>query len=279
MAKKLPSLSQMLLPTLFSMGRGVKITERGIDLHRSFDEVKLELAKMQAFADFLGSENKAPLSYLYCLAQRAQIAVMLEKEFTIALPGMVHLENILEEFALWSPEKAFQIEVSIEVEYKHEGALIPRCQVDFIQDAKKVASCSSVYMARRKSKISGKKKETPIQSFPDSILTQAWEIAGNTGRGYAKVSGDSNPIHTHGFLAKLMGFKRPIAHGWYMTSRAVIAAETSLEKEIKRIEVAFYSPVFLPSHQKFSLFNIDSGLGFSIQNSSGKLVLQGRLLE
>ncbi|MEM8890610.1 MAG: MaoC/PaaZ C-terminal domain-containing protein [Bacteroidota bacterium] len=277
MAKQLPSLSRMLLPTIFSMGRGVKIAESGIKLQRSFSEVRLDATAMQAFADFLDSENKAPLSYLYCLAQRAQIAVMLEKEFSIALPGMVHLENVLEEIAPWSAEKAFEIEVNIQVEYKSEGHLIPRCKVDFYQDAQKVVSCSSVYMARRKSKNPGKKREKQSPVFPEAILSQKWKVAGNTGRGYAKVSGDSNPIHTHAFFAKLMGFKRPIAHGWYSVAKAVIEAETHLQKPIRYIEVAFKSPVFLPSQQDFALFEAEKGRGFSLHNSKGNLVLYGSL--
>ena len=277
MAKQLPSLSHMLLPTIFSMGRGVKIAESGIKLQKSFAEVRLDATAMQAFADFLDSENKAHLSYLYCLAQRAQIAVMLDRKFSIALPGMVHLENVLKEIAPWSPDKAFQIEVNIQVEHKNEGALIPRCQVDFIQEDQKVVSCSSVYMARRKSKNSGKKKEKQTPVFPEAILSQEWKIAKNTGRGYAKVSGDSNPIHTMGFFAKLMGFKRPIAHGWYSVARAVVEAEAHLQKPIRQIEVAFKSPVFLPSQQNFALFEAEKETGFSLHNSNGKLALHGTL--
>lgn len=277
MANKLPRLSSMLLPTIFSMGRGVKIVSDGINLQRSFAELSLDKVGMQAFADFLNSENKAPLSYLYCLAQRAQIAVMLDKKFSIALPGMVHLENVLEELAPWSPEKDFQIKVNIQVTYKAEGSLIPRCQVDFFQEGNKVVACSSVYMARRKSKSSGKKPEKAVPVFPEAILSQKWDIAGNTGRGYAKVSGDSNPIHTMAFFAKLMGFKRPIAHGWYSVARAVIEAEKHLQKHISKVEVAFKSPVFLPSQQDFALFEAEKGTGFSLHNSKGKLVLYGTL--
>lgn len=277
MDKQLPSLSRMLLPTIFSMGRGVKIAREGINLKRSFTEVSLDSRAMQAFADFLGSENRAPLSYLYCLAQRAQIAVMLDKKFSIALPGMVHLENVLEEIAPWSPEKYFHIEVNIQVAYKTEGSLIPKCQVDFFQGGNKVVACSSVYMARRKSKNSGKKQEKISPVFPEATLKQQWDIAGNTGRGYAKVSGDSNPIHTMGFFAKLMGFKRPIAHGWYSVARAVIEAEKHLQKPIRKIEVAFKSPVFLPSKQDFALFEGEDNTAFSVHNSAGKLVLHGKL--
>ncbi|MDW3651456.1 MAG: MaoC family dehydratase [Bacteroidia bacterium] len=277
MPHKLPRLSQMLFPTLLSMGRGVKIKPSGISLQKTFSGLRLDLNSMHAYADFLGSVNRAPLSYLYCLAQRAQIAVMLDKDFSIALPGMVHLENILEEKPPWSPNKAFDIEVNIEVEPKSEGALIPRCEVHFFQENQKVVSCSSVYMARRKGKQAGKKKEKQALVFPEAILSQQWDIAGNTGKKYAKVSGDSNPIHTHGFFAKLMGFKRPIAHGWYSVAKAVIEAETHLQKPVSYIEVAFKSPVFLPSQQKFALFEKEETTGFTLHNSEGKLVLYGSL--
>lgn len=277
MPEQLPSLSKMLLPTLLSMRKGVKIKEEGIHIEKRYTSVYLDKAKLKAFADFLDSSNQRPLSYLYCIAQRAQIAAMLDKEFSIALPGMVHLENILEAKKAWSVEKPFEIEVKLSVAYKAEGSLIPRCEVNFYQEDEKVLSCLSTYMARRKISSSHKKKEKQAVILPKPSHRQAWSISANTGKKYAAVSGDHNPIHTYAFFARLMGFKRAIAHGWYSVARAAVEAEKKRGKDITFIEVAFKSPVFLPSEQHFSFFELGEGLGIALHNSQGKLVLHGKL--
>lgn len=276
MPEPLPALSKMLLPTLLSFLRGVQIKEKGIYIEKRYASFYLDKEKLKAFADFLHSPNKQPLSYLYCIAQRAQIATMLDKEFSIALPGMVHLENVLKAEKEWSVDKPFEIEVKLEVAHKAEGSLIPKCEVYFYQDSEKVVSCLSTYMARRKSASSSKKKSKQAFALPQASHSQTWSITADTGKKYAQVSGDHNPIHTYDFFAKLMGFKRSIAHGWYSVAKAAVEAEKKQEKNIRFIEVAFKSPVFLPSEQKFSFFEEGKKLGFALQNSEEKLVLHGK---
>src|SRR5699024_7533951 len=48
-----------------------------------------------------------------------------------------------------------------------------------------------------------------------------WHLGADTGRRYAEVSGDRNPIHLGSVPAKLFGFQRAIAHGMYTAARAL----------------------------------------------------------
>ena len=69
----------------------------------------------------------------------------------------------------------------------------------------------------------------------------------DTGRAFARVTGDVNPIHMHALSARLFGFPRAIAHGWWTTGRslAVLGVDESLPG--RRLEIAFRRPVELPS--------------------------------
>jgi acyl dehydratase len=51
--------------------------------------------------------------------------------------------------------------------------------------------------------------------------TALWQLGVDTGRAYAAVSGDFNPIHLSVLSAKALGMRRSIAHGMYLASRAL----------------------------------------------------------
>jgi hypothetical protein len=63
-----------------------------------------------------------------------------------------------------------------------------------------------------------------------------FKVAGlvhDTGRLYARLSGDYNPIHLWPWSARLLGFKRPIIHGMHTVGRAV--AEIEIENATARV--------------------------------------------
>ncbi|MDQ9817487.1 MaoC/PaaZ C-terminal domain-containing protein, partial [Acinetobacter bereziniae] len=53
------------------------------------------------------------------------------------------------------------------------------------------------------------------EQAPSYVPKAEWNILENTGRRYAKVSGDFNLIHIHAITAKAFGFKQAIAHGMW----------------------------------------------------------------
>jgi acyl dehydratase len=118
--------------------------------------------------------------------------------------------------------------------------------------------------------------ENPVTN---PFLEQVLPIPANAGRQYAKIAGDRNPIHTSTLLAKVFGFKGPIAHGWYLVSKIVRICEQVKNKPFKFIEVEFKAPVFLPGDIRLQVEEQPDGtLVFSAQSKeTGKLVLSGSL--
>jgi hypothetical protein len=83
---------------------------------------------------------------------------------------------------------------------------------------------------------------------PEPPVTAHWRVADDTGRRYAAVSGDHNPIHLHGLAAKAFGFPRAIAHGMWTKARCVSALRLPDSFEV---DVKFRKPVLLPSSVTF----------------------------
>ena len=72
------------------------------------------------------------------------------------------------------------------------------------------------------------------------------QVPESTGRRYAGIAGDLNPIHQHALLARLFGFRRAIVHGTWTLARALVLAELS-QLPAYRLQASFRRPVELPS--------------------------------
>jgi hypothetical protein len=113
-------------------------------------------------------------------------------------------------------------------------------------------------------KTTEKAKESRI---PEYQLQQVWNIAENTGRRYAKVSGDFNLIHIHAVTAKAFGFKQAIAHG--MWSKAKALANINL-RDAYEADVWFKLPMYLPSKVEFLTAEQPKETDFLIRNEKSK---------
>ncbi len=76
----------------------------------------------------------------------------------------------------------------------------------------------------------------------DEVLT----VPEFTGRRYAAIAGDLNPIHQHAWLARLFGFRRAIVHGTWTLARALALAEQP-RCDAYTLQAHFRRPVELPS--------------------------------
>ncbi len=74
-----------------------------------------------------------------------------------------------------------------------------------------------------------------------------WRLGEGTGRAYAAVSGDWNPIHVHALTARPLGFPSAIAHGMYSYARVLASLGPRLPESGLTSRVWFRKPVRLPS--------------------------------
>ena len=90
--------------------------------------------------------------------------------------------------------------------------------------------------------------------------TALWQLGVDTGRAYAAVSGDFNPIHLSVLSAKALGMRRSIAHGMYLASRA-LADVGAAKGDAFSWDVAFEAPVFLPARVALDISTVQDGDG------------------
>ena len=248
----LPSLSKMIFPAYLTFRKGVKIADEGIKIEEEFSAVSIDPDNLKEYKQYFNFDSTLPITYIYIVAQRALLHLMLNKKFTIAVPGMVHLSNEIKLMDQFNPDQEFEIKASINVPVK-DGSLFPSAVISFYQNGVEVANNVSHYIVKRKSTQKRSKREENVSNFGVAHYKEEWSIDRSAGKLYAKLSNDKNPIHTSVLFAKMAGFKRPIAHGWYSVNRAVSSAEKQSGREFKELQVAFSKPIFLPSKVQFEL--------------------------
>lgn len=206
-----------------------------------------------------------PAGYLHVLAFPLATAVMVRTDFPLPLLGMVHLANSV------SVLRAVRLGDTLEVRAWAQDLRPHRrgVQVDLVTevavertDDERAAGSGlaattlayrgvSTYLAKGFSLPDASAPRdgdaaTGSDTFVPPLPTGRWSLGAGTGRAYAAVSGDRNPIHTSALGAKAFGFPRAIAHGMYTASRALAEAGPRRGAAYDWT-VSFAKPVLLPS--------------------------------
>lgn len=254
-AAQLPKLPGMFFRSLFTVARNDQAEAAATTLQDTFSAPALTAAQVARYKDaFPGFVSDVPLTLMYCLAQRVHLAQMLGDDFPWPAPGLVHVSNELEQHAPIELNKAFHIQATIELPARGPKVsprrLRPLFKVVFLQNETPVVTCRSEYQVMPKNtakpaKVREKKQgQRPNEEWH---AISEWQLDTTSGRSYARLSGDFNPIHLHPLLSRWFGFDKPIIHGMYMAGRAQAEIEKKHGKAVQRIDVTFKRPVPLPA--------------------------------
>ena len=194
-----------------------------------------------------GLADVLPATFPHVLAFPLQVALMTDRSFPLALPGLVHVRNRIDVLRPIGTGEALDLEVRAERFAAHRsGATVDLC-ASVSAGGSEVWRGRSTYLARGATAPDGAPAsdvDVPVGDVPEGAIR--WRVADDTGRRYARVSGDVNPIHLSGLTAKAFGFKRAIAHGMWVKARALAALEGRLPGAFT-VDVGFRRPLFLPS--------------------------------
>lgn len=205
-----------------------------------------------------GSSETAVFSgALHSLAFPVAMSVLTRQDFPLPVMGMVHLTNTVQHVMDVAVGEELTATAWTENLRSHRAGTVVDAVVTLTRgDGTVVWAGRSGYLAKGESgAIAGDGARTSDEESKDSALTvpfnapqqtAQWPLKADTGREYAGVSGDYNPIHLSGPSAKALGMKGAIAHGMYTASRAL--ATTGVPSEVPFTwSVEFAAPVLLPA--------------------------------
>ncbi|WP_369140442.1 MaoC family dehydratase [Modestobacter versicolor] len=207
-----------------------------------------------------------PVAYPHVLAFPLQVALMTDRAFPLALPGLVHVRNLIEVERPIGSGEVLDLEVWAERFATHRsGATVDLC-ASVSAGGAEVWRGRSTYLARGAQAPDGAPAadvEVPVGEL-DRVAAE-WRVPDDAGRRYAGVSGDVNPIHLSGLTAKAFGFKRAIAHGMWVQARALAALSGRLPDAVA-VDAAFRKPLYLPSTVVLATAARDGGWDLAVRN-------------
>lgn len=235
-----------------------------------------KVAKYNEVCGFNQKSTTLPMTFPHIMGFPLHIELMLQKDFPLALMGLVHIRNEIIQ------HRAINIQETMDVRcYFTEGRMTDKgfeidIKTDVTINGELVWEDISTNLARMKTDIAAAPKEK--KALPSHPFKEAWTLVSDLGRRYAGVSGDSNPIHLHPLSAKLFGFKRHIAHGMWTKARAIATLQPQLGTESFKVLVDFKLPIFLPASIELHYDKQDGSIEFDVRDGekphlAGKVTL------
>jgi acyl dehydratase len=209
-----------------------------------------------------------PVTFPHVLAFPLQVALMSDRSFPLALPGLVHVRNRIDQLRPIGAGEVLDLEVWAERFARHRsGATVDLC-ASVSAGGGPVWRGRSTYLARGAHAPEGA-PESDVDVAVGALerVSAQWRVPADAGRRYAGVSGDVNPIHLSGLTAKAFGFKRAIAHGMWVKARALAALSGRLPDAVG-VDVAFRKPLLLPSTVTLSTEQVDGGWDLAVRSAT-----------
>ncbi|RKH90895.1 acyl dehydratase [Corallococcus sp. AB045] len=223
-----------------------------------------------------------PLTYPQVMATPLHLQLLGQPDFPYSVLGTVHVRNRIQQHHRLPETAALTVacrfdgqrEVPAGQEFDIETRVEAQESGELLWQA---VSTMLRRHADRKDKDSARKAPPPEDTRFASSRPAPWSIPADTGRRYARASGDFNPIHLTAVTAKPFGFPRAIAHGMWTLARCVAELGDASHADALQLDCDFKKPLFLPSRVTFQTARESAGVAFRVLSEEGKPHLVGRL--
>lgn len=264
-------------------------TETRLQVPISFDERKL--AGYRSVVHMGRSHKHVPLMY-FIVEPFGMSMLHMVRNLPIGLLGAVLARNESECFRPVEVDEPLTHSVKLSEKFRRTAK--DDVEFDFIMVATdssgfvvwKSSTTVIILNPKRVQAAKNKKKEQPaLDPIPGKEI-DSWVLKGDTGRRYAALNGDINPIHMYPWSAKLFGFRKPIAHALYKVGRCVAALEDKKGMDVVgtwKLNTEFKRPTMLPC--KLKLLDQSEGcekgtIKFCLATEDGlKEVINGTLID
>lgn len=213
-----------------------------------------------------------PATWPHVLAFPLHLKVLTDSRFPFPLLGLVHLRNRISQCRPIGEGENLDLDVSLGEARKVSKGL----EFDLLTRARSAGrpvweEISTMLFLRPHSGNGKSPKQPPqLETYANTCDVQ---VPQSTGRQYAAVSGDRNPIHLYSLTARMFGFPRAIAHGMWSKARVLSLLEQQGDWQDAgfTIHCDFRKPLFMPASAMLNWQASADGLDYQLLNSKGNI--------
>ena len=257
-----PSIISCYFKFLFSRKKGLRPGESLPVITATWNNVKVDRNNLNAYAATCGlavSGHLPPL-YPHIISAPIHTTMLSHKDFPLPMMGSIHHRNHIIQHRQIHTDETLDIFCNVETKRNISKGLEFDIMTNVTVSGEPVWDSITTVFIRGKFGEPDKPSElSNISSSPEAKLKAEWFVPAGTGRKYAKITGDYNPIHMSPLSAKLFGFKRDIAHGMWTLANAIGRMPLTLNNKPVKIDAAFKGPMFMNNKAKLNVFEYDTG--------------------
>jgi len=202
----------------------------------------------------LADDGFLPLTYPHILASGLHMAMLRHPDFPIRMVGLVHLANDIELFLPMPIDARLAFDCRLESGRSKARGDEFRLVTEALWDGRLAWRETMSFLAPAPRK----ERRSRAESFELPPVVCSWPVEADTGRRYARVSGDWNPIHLAALLARPFGFPGAIAHGMWTVARCLGRLASGPPETGARLDVRFLKPLLLPGHVSLCVADMEA---------------------
>lgn len=218
--------------------------------------------------------SKVPIAYPQCLINGLPMNMMTHSQFPMNIVGSIHesteivSHSPLDLNEIGSLQATCHIVPEIAKSDKMDWIFTVHTDIENESSNDKIMTITNQYRVlnpkRHKVKVPqddvSKPEPTDYDNDPLWEPLATWSFPVDTGRRYALLNGDINPIHLFPITAKIFGYKSCIAHGMYSVCQ-LMNESIFRDGSVRAVNARFTRPTFLPSPEVKAFWKPESKSG------------------
>lgn len=262
-----PSTSSCYFKLITGKRKGLRPGEKLPSIIARWPNVGIDSLNLRNYNQSCGLKDSEflPLLYPHIISAPIHLSMVSHPAFPLKMMGSIHLSNHILQHKKIRVSDRIDIACSLGNKRNVEKGL------EFDIETKITCKDERVWESITTALIRGRfgEEEPPSDRSKLSVTENAaylaeWSVPAGTGRRYAKITGDFNPIHLFPLTAKLFGFKRDIAHGMWTLANALGRIDMAIDDRPVRVDAAFKGPMFMASMAKLHVSPYESGRKFDV---------------
>ena len=244
----LPDARPLLLKALTTARRKAAPDAKIPPLSVKVSGVRADAGVLERYREVCGfaPSDFLPITYPQVLVTSLHLWLMTQPEFPFSLLGLVHLRNKIEQTGGLPADGVYDVTASVGPARRIPNAIIFDLKTEFADASGQVVyTAITTPLVRLKTDMA--KAKMPEPSIGGLVDYKTLDAPADTGRRYAMVSQDFNPIHLYPLTARLFGFKQAIAHGMWSVARCAALLEGDLGDQPRELQVQYRAPILLPA--------------------------------